>query len=97
MPDPVLTPEQFADLHFPFAGVDTSSAFSRQPNRQVAEGLYARSCAVGVNVRGYEPGTDRLRGGSRPGLVKWLPAAPVEGWIIQDLRVIVTVSESAVV
>jgi hypothetical protein len=82
--------ELLKDLHFPKAGIDLSQAFSRQPNPQISDGEYARSTPVALNVRGFEPATGRLRGGSRPGLSKWIPSL-VSGstFIIQDLNLIV--------
>lgn len=79
--------EEYLDLHFPAAGVDLSSAFSNQPNRPVTpDGTYARSCRVGQNVRGYESPGDRVRGGSREGLLKYVPSPVVAGWVVQDLN-----------
>lgn len=77
------------DLHFPKAGIDRSLGFGKQPNRPVAGGTYARTCAVGTNVRGYEPSGDRARGGSRPGLTKYL-GTQVAGtlFVVQQLAVI---------
>lgn len=77
---------------FPIAGWDTSAAFSRQPNRNVGPGKsdYARTAAVGLNVRGYEPGTLRGRGGSRSGLTKFIPVqVNGEEWVVQDLNILV--------
>lgn len=58
------------DLHFPLAGVDTSMAFDQQPNRMVAAGRYARTTAKATNVRSFDPVSDRMRGGQRPGIVR---------------------------
>lgn len=82
------TSESFVDLHFPSSGVDISSAFSRQPNKDIGGGLYARSTPIGLNVRGYEPITQRVRGGSRPGLARYNPSAVIAGWIIQETNVV---------
>ena len=87
--------EDEIDLHYPAAGIDLSAAFQAQPNKPVAGGRYARTTPVAVNVRGYEAETQRVRGGSRPGLVKYIPVAPVAGWIIQELAVIVTTGQGA--
>lgn len=56
-------PEQFVDLLFPISGVDVSAEFEKQ--RQA-------TCAVGVNVRAFDPLTNRARGGSRVGLSRYL-------------------------
>lgn len=78
------------DLHFPKAGVDLSQGFTKQPNRPVTNGEYARTTPIGNNVRGYEPKTNRMRGGSRTGLSKYLPGQ-VAGtlWIVQELNTLV--------
>lgn len=70
--------ESFQEIHFPKAGIDVSQAFLSQPARPVWTGpdgkpLYARTCPVGQNVRGWEPLSGRERGGSRPGQSKYLP------------------------
>ncbi len=81
--------ESFADLKFPLAGIDLSMGLERQPPRQLPDGTWGTTTPVGVNVRGYEPSTDRSRGGARPGLVKYLTAPVVAGWIVQDLHTLV--------
>lgn len=79
------------ELHFPKAGIDLARAFGDQRPREVQPGLWARSTPVGVNVRAFDPSTDRARGGSRSGLVKYLTqAVPPGGWIVQDLNTIAT-------
>lgn len=90
MAKPILPQEVFDDWHFPKAGVDVSQGFSKQPNRPTGpEGEYARTTCLGVNVRSYEPATNRLRGGQRPGMVKYIPVPLVAGWIVQDLSLLV--------
>lgn len=87
--------EQYLDLHFPAAGLDLTSAFCRQPNRPVGDNQdYARTCRVGVNVRGYESPGDRVRGGSREGFIKYVAQPVVAGWVIQDLNLL-TLSKGA--
>lgn len=87
---PIIPPnEVFIDLHFPAAGLDTGSAFWDQPNRPVSpQGDYARSTREGINVRGYEPMFNRVRGGSRPGLVRYISTPVVAGWIVQELNML---------
>jgi len=63
------------DLHFPMAGVDRSQAFGRQPNRPAVNGQYARTAPVARNVRAFDAG-GRARGGSRPGLQKYISTRP---------------------
>lgn len=95
-----LPGEEFRDIHFPAAGLDLSLAYSKQPNRPVhtmalqpgqryPTTIYARTTRVGNNVRGYEPGSGRKRGGQRPGLSKYLPQQLVGGGLVQELAVIV--------
>ncbi len=86
---------QPVDLHFPLAGLDVSTAYDRQPNRPVAGGDYARTTPVAVNVRAYEPRTDRSRGGSRSGLSRYPPTVIHGGDPIQDITT-VTLSKPAV-
>lgn len=91
----------FADIHFPVAGVDVFGPFSEQRPRQLPEGedddgaAYGRTCAVGRNVRVMVASTYRRTGGSRPGMVKYIASAPVEGWLIQSLsRIVVTKNDA---
>lgn len=78
------------DLHMPFAGIDLSAQVCRQPARDIGSGRYARTTARGVNVRGFDGRTNKLRGGSRAGLSK-LVATQVAGttWVVQELTTIV--------
>lgn len=94
MPSPDIT----TDLHFPKAGLDISQPYGRQPNRAVANGEYARTTPRAVNVRGYEPGTNRTRGGQRAGIRKYVDQQVAgEEFIIQHLNTIVTVNSGAAV
>lgn len=69
------------DLQFPLEGLDETRAFSRQRSMTT----------VGAqNVRSFEPGTDRARGGSRHGLVKYFPAQAVGVFPIQEITHLVT-------
>lgn len=72
--------DQFIDLPFPTSGLNTSTDFAEQ---------VPGTTPSGTNVRGYEPNTDRNRGGSRPGLVKYLDAQANGVSVIQHLNVIV--------
>ncbi len=79
------------DLHFPKAGVDVSQAFGAQPARKIGEeGEYAKTTPVGVNVRGVDPSELRYRGGTRPGLSKWISTRPIGStrWVLQGLDVV---------
>lgn len=77
------------DIHFPKAGVELACPAWKQPARKVA-GEYARTTRQGKNVRGYEAALQRLRGGSRPGLVKHIAAPLVAGWVVQHLQTVTT-------
>lgn len=68
------------DLSFPLRGIDLQWEFGDQP------GLTTR---LGKNVRAYEPSSDRARGGSRSGLVRYLPQVPAGANLIQHLEMIV--------
>lgn len=81
--------EQFYEMSFPLAGIDLSNAYSRQLPRQLPDGRFARSTRSAVNVRGFPYG-DRSRGGSRPGLGKYVSSPVVADWIIQELCPITT-------
>lgn len=93
----MATQEILKDVHFPICGIDVSQSFDQQPNRPLPSGTgYARTTPSGTNVRSYEPGTGRARGGSRPGLVKYVPVAPVSGWVLQDISIVVSTKGTAV-
>lgn len=93
--DVISIPDQLLDLHFPIAGMDQSQSFDRQPQRPLPTGLgIGRTTPLGVNVRSYEPGTGRSRGGSRPGLAKYIPEAVIPAWMVQQLDAIVTTGVS---
>ncbi len=79
MDKPIIPDEEEIVLHFPKCGIDTSAAFCKQPNRPMpVDGDYARTTPLGVNVRAYDAQFDRLRGGSRIGLSKYiLQAVPI--------------------
>lgn len=52
-----------ADLEFPSKGLELSTGFADQR---------LDTTGSAVNVMGFEPSTDRLRGGSRPGLSRFI-------------------------
>lgn len=83
-------------IHFPLCGLSTIAGLDRQPIQKTQAGTYAQTCPVGVNVRGYDAGQDRSRGGSRPGTTKYIPTQPNGTWIVQDLNVIVFMSAGSV-
>lgn len=86
-----LAQEQPVNMLFPTRGIDLSTAYSAQN---------PGTTPVGVNVRAFDAGTLRMRGGNRPGLTPFLGAdntSQVNGFnLIQHVGTIVWVSSSAV-
>lgn len=100
-------------LRFPAAGIDISTAFSRQNPRQIAgrqaksiqqhpvtaqpilggydlqatpdPHVWGSSTPLGINVRGFDPEQNRVRGGSRPGLTQYIPQRISGNNIVQNL------------
>ena len=73
--------DKFLEWLFPVAGIDRQEEFQEQP---------ALTTPVAKNVRAFEPSSDRGRGGSRPGLSKYLAdATPAGTHEIQHLQIIV--------
>ncbi len=81
MPAKPPPPSPFLDEAFPVSGIDVSVALEQQR---------PQTTPLGVNVRAFEPETLRARGGSRPGLVKFIPVQ-VDGFshVIQHLAIVV--------
>lgn len=89
MTDPA---EESKEVKFPFAGIDRQGGFDQQPNKPIPlDESYARTTYLGKNVRAVDPATDRVRGASRPGLSKYIPAtvSGLAGFPVQHLNVIV--------
>lgn len=82
--------DAFQDLRFPYAGLDIQGPVSRQPAVQLRTGEWAKTCRNCRNVRGYDPVLDRLRGGSRGGIEKYVDAAVVADWLVQEVNFVVT-------
>jgi hypothetical protein len=81
--------EQFADPAFPVLGIDLSRPFDVQRDGTTFEG---------ENVRAFEPSTLRGRGGSRPGLSRYIiDPVPAGHELIQHLNVIVTADGEAII
>lgn len=59
--------ETDAELLFPVNGVHLGTEYDRQPDR---------TTAFGLNVRSWDPLASRERGGSRPGLTKYISTRP---------------------
>lgn len=68
------------DLTFPTGGIDVSWGHDMQPGG---------TTAAGVNVRAFEARTQRTRGGSRPGLSRYIDATVAGTHLIQHLNIIV--------
>lgn len=63
-----MADEQLLPLEFPNFGLDLTAGYGAQR---------PGTTPVGTNVRVYEPGTERARGGSRPGITRYvLPQLP---------------------
>jgi hypothetical protein len=74
-------------LPFPLRGIDVSTEYELQPELTAPEAS---------NVRGVEPATARERGGSRPGLSRWIDArVNATEAMIQCLDVVATADADA--
>lgn len=69
------------ELQFPLEGIDDTRSFHRQRPGTTGDAL---------NVRTFDPKTDRARGGSRAGLSKYCMNQVVGNYPIQDLNHLVT-------
>ncbi len=63
--------DKYSDIQFPLGGIDRSDAHDMQASKQTPLGV-SRTTPLARNVRPYEAMTGRGRGGSRPGLVKYI-------------------------
>lgn len=95
MPADRQAPESFSDLRFPLGGIDLSRAFSQQMPRAMASGDYVGTTPEGQNVRAYDPGTMRARGGQRPGLKKYISGLVGTAHLVQELNLVVGVGYTA--
>ncbi len=77
---PIPPKDTFAPLPFPLRGIDISQAFGQQPQG---------TTPIGQNVRAYEAGTARARGGQRPGLARYINATVFGTSAIQELNYVV--------
>lgn len=91
----IVPPEVFADMTYPLAGISLLWAFDDQRPVPMPDGLYKHTCRSGVNVRGCEALTQRLRGGTRPGLARYVPEPVVADWIVQNLSVVTYTTAAA--
>lgn len=87
----VASRQKTITIRFPMGGIDLSLGYNAQ-----RPGTTPR----GINVRTFDSGTNRARGGSRPGLTPFLGAGSTEQVQlfnpIQSLTCIVWVSEDAI-
>lgn len=83
--------ERLVDMRFPLKGIDTSMAYHKQPEQTAPRA---------TNVRAFDSGTSRARGGSRPGLSPFFGIGngnQVSGFhVIQSLSCIVTADPNAI-
>jgi hypothetical protein len=78
---PIPAKESTSSLTFPVEGIDLSRGFDMQrPNTTI----------IGQNVRAYEPGTARARGGQRPGTSKFIGTRVNAANAVQELNYVVT-------
>src|SRR5260370_1279695 len=84
---PIQTGEALTEMPFPLQGIDVSTEYELQP---------AVTTPTGLNVRGYEPGTMRARGGSRPGILQYVPQqGPAGAHPLQPLNYVVDPTQDA--
>lgn len=81
-----MADEKEMGVPFPVAGIDLSTEFSRQPPMTTPEAL---------NVRSFDTLTERGRGGSRPGLTKFIDATVNGVSAIQHITILVDPQEPA--
>lgn len=91
MPQQQQAPPDISDLFFPINGTDVSIELEQQTSD---------TTPLGVNVRAFEPTTQRARGGSRAGLGQYIPEQLPHDYVsgsrvIQHLQVIVDPSAQA--
>src|SRR5258708_4052448 len=77
---PILPKDSFIDITFPIQGIDVSAALMLQR---------PKTTPVGNNVRAFEPGTNRARGGSRPGVQKYIQTRVAGTFNIQGIDTLV--------
>jgi hypothetical protein len=78
VPPPSGLPDQYVDFSFPLNGLNLATEYQLQP---------VQTTRTGLNVRGCEPGTLRMRGGSRNGLTKYV-GGPVSGQVGQRVQLL---------
>lgn len=89
MPRDIPARETFSDQDFPINGIDVLRGFALQR---------PGTTLLGDNVRAFEPDTQRARGGSRPGLAKYIAGQLPSGeHLIQNLNFVVYADGTALV
>jgi hypothetical protein len=83
---PIPPQETLSNLNFPLGGIDLSRAYSKQQPRSTPTGERAGTTPIGTNVRAFDVLQQRERGGSRPGLTKYVPLQPGGTSLIQELN-----------
>lgn len=87
MKKPQIAREFFNDLFFPTRGLDLSTAYSA-PRKGTT--------TVGQNVRAFDQRADRMRGGSRAGLTKYVSSTVAGAFQIQDLALVPYIASASV-
>ncbi len=90
----IEAPETFVDLVFPLGGIDRSRAYSDPRPQSFPDGAPAFVTRSGLNVRAFDALLQRARGGSRPGLVRYVTDPLVRGWIVQGMNSLLTTGET---
>ena len=76
----IMDQESFPDMRFPEKGIDLSRGFGSQ---------LPGTTPIAQNVRLYEPDSGSARGGSRPGLGKYVSSQPNGSRLIQHINAVV--------
>lgn len=82
---PISSTDKWLELVFPLQGINLATEFELQPGG---------TTPIGVNVRGYEAMTLRMRGGSRAGLVQYIPATVNGVALVQHLNILIDPTEA---
>jgi len=66
-----MAKDTYSDIQFPLGGIDRSDRYDMTPTNSSPLGVN-KTTQVAINVRAFEAMTARGRGGSRPGVVKYI-------------------------
>lgn len=75
-------------LEFPLAGMNVHRPFEDNTPVKLPWGDFGWHTIDGENVQNFETESGRGRGGSRPGLIKYITPAAGNGTFFQDLNVV---------